>query len=71
MQQGNREDTRRRALDGPNAGEGVNTISASIQNKVMADDSAMFQMGTYPAVTTSLIAYQIVIAAEMVNRAMQ
>ncbi|MBT3182863.1 MAG: FAD-dependent oxidoreductase [Deltaproteobacteria bacterium] len=47
------------------AGELINTISACINNRMTADDIAMFQIGTHPAVTASPIAYQLVNAAEM------
>ena len=47
------------------AGELINTISACIQKKMTADEIAMFQLGTHPAVTASPIAYQLVNAAEL------
>ncbi len=47
------------------AGELINTISACIQQKMCADDIAVFQAGTHPALTASPIAYQLVNAAEM------
>ena len=55
------------AMGGPSAGEVVNTISACIQNRMKADDIAVFQIGTHPAVTASPIAYPMVNAAEMAN----
>ena len=50
---------------GPSAGELINAISALIQNRMRANDIAIFQIGTHPAVTASPIAYQLVNAAEM------
>jgi pyruvate/2-oxoglutarate dehydrogenase complex dihydrolipoamide dehydrogenase (E3) component len=47
------------------AGEVVNEISACVQRKMTADDIAMFQAGTHPALTASPIAYAMVNAAEM------
>jgi len=55
---------------GPSAGELINTISACIQKKMTADDIAMFQLGTHPAVTASPIAYQLVNAAELAIKQM-
>jgi len=55
---------------GPSAGELINTISACIQSKMTANDIAMFQLGTHPAVTASPIAYQLVNAAELAMRDM-
>jgi len=46
------------------AGEVINAISACIQNRMTAEDIAMFQTGTHPALTASPIAYQFVNAAE-------
>ena len=46
------------------AGEVINAISACIQNRMTAEDIAMFQTGTQPALTASPIAYQFVNAAE-------
>ncbi len=56
---------------GPSAGELINTISACIQNRMRADDLAMFQIGTHPAVTASPIAYQLVNVAEMALKSMK
>jgi NADH oxidase (H2O2-forming) len=56
---------------GPTAGELINTISACIQNRMRANDIAMFQIGTHPAVTASPIAYQLVNAAEMALKSMK
>jgi NADPH-dependent 2,4-dienoyl-CoA reductase/sulfur reductase-like enzyme len=53
---------------GPSAGELINTISACIQNRMRANDIAMFQTGTHPAVTASPIVYSMVTAAEMTLR---
>ncbi len=46
------------------AGELINAVSACIQNRMTAEDIAMFQTGTHPALTASPIAYQFVNAAE-------
>ncbi|MCW4019332.1 MAG: FAD-dependent oxidoreductase [Candidatus Bathyarchaeota archaeon] len=56
---------------GPSAGELINTISACIQNRMRADDLAVFQIGTHPAVTASPIAYQLVNVAEMALKNMK
>ncbi|MFC1582410.1 FAD-dependent oxidoreductase [Planctomycetota bacterium] len=59
------------ARGGESVGELINTISACIQKKMTADDIAMFQLGTHPAVTASPIAYQLVNAAELAIKAMR
>jgi pyruvate/2-oxoglutarate dehydrogenase complex dihydrolipoamide dehydrogenase (E3) component len=46
------------------AGEVINAISACVQNRMTAEDIAMFQIGTHPALTASPIAYHMVSAAE-------
>jgi len=46
-------------------GELINTISACIQKQMTAEDIAMFQTGTHPALTASPIAYHLVNAAEI------
>jgi NADH oxidase (H2O2-forming) len=46
-------------------GELINAVSACISRKMTADDIAMFQTGTHPALTASPIAYQLVNAAEI------
>ena len=46
-------------------GEIINAISACVQNRMTAEDIAMFQTGTHPALTASPIAYHMVNAAEM------
>ena len=46
------------------AGELINAISACIQRRMTAEDIAVFQTGTHPALTASPIAYQFVNAAE-------
>jgi NADPH-dependent 2,4-dienoyl-CoA reductase/sulfur reductase-like enzyme len=51
-------------IGGESAGEFINVISACIQRKMTAEDIAVFQMGTHPALTASPIAYQLVNAAE-------
>jgi NADH oxidase (H2O2-forming) len=53
-----------------NAGEMINAISAFITSKFTADDIALFQLGTHPALTASPIAYQLVNAAEIANMKM-
>ena len=47
------------------AGEIVNTISACVQKRMTAEEIAVFQMGTHPALTASPVAYPLVNAAEM------
>ncbi len=47
------------------AGELINAISAFISKGMTAEEIAMFQAGTHPALTASPIAYQLVNAAEM------
>ncbi|MBU0713742.1 MAG: FAD-dependent oxidoreductase [Verrucomicrobia bacterium] len=47
------------------AGEIINTVSACIQKRMLAEDIATFQMGTHPALTASPIAYPLVNAAEI------
>jgi len=54
-----------------NAGEMINAISSFILSKFTADDIAMFQLGTHPALTASPIAYHLVNAAEIANMKMQ
>jgi hypothetical protein len=49
----------------------INAISACIQQRMTADQIAMFQTGTHPALTASPIAYQLVNAAEMAIREMK
>lgn len=56
---------------GSSAGELINTISACIQNRMTADDIAVFQVGTHPAVTASPIAYQLINAAEIALKTMK
>jgi len=56
---------------GPSAGELINTISACIQNRMRANDIAIFQTGTHPAVTASPIVYPLVTAAEMALKSMR
>jgi NADH oxidase (H2O2-forming) len=56
---------------GPSAGELINTISACIQNRMRANDIAIFQTGTHPAVTASPIVYPLVTAAEMALKSMK
>jgi len=53
------------------AGEVINVISACVQNRMTAEQIAMFQIGTHPALTSSPIAYPIVNAAEMAIKQMR
>ena len=53
------------------AGELINGISACIQRKMLANDIAIFQTGTHPALTASPVAYQFVNAAEAAIGAMR
>jgi NADH oxidase (H2O2-forming) len=53
------------------AGEVINCISACVQRRMTAEDVAMFQTGTHPALTASPIAYQFVNAAEAAIAALQ
>ncbi|MCK5328134.1 MAG: FAD-dependent oxidoreductase [Candidatus Latescibacteria bacterium] len=53
------------------AGEVINSISACIHRKMTADDIAIFQTGTHPALTASPVAYQLVNAAEAAIGAMR
>lgn len=56
---------------GPSAGEISNIISACVQNRMLAEDIAMFQTGTHPALTASPIAYHMVNGAEMAIKQMR
>ncbi len=47
------------------AGEIINAVSACVQKKMTAEDIAMFQVGTHPALTASPVVYHVVNAAEM------
>jgi len=58
-------------MGGPAAGEIINAISACVQNRMTAEQIAMFQTGTHPALTASPIAYHMVNAAEMAIRQMR
>jgi len=53
------------------AGEVINAISACVQRRMTAEDIAMFQTGTHPALTASPIAYQFVNAAEVAIAALR
>jgi len=53
------------------AGEIINTVSACVERRMTADDIAMFQMGTHPALTASPIAYPLVNAAELAIKEMR
>ncbi len=52
-------------------GEMINAIAACVQKRMTAEDIAMFQMGTHPALTASPIAYPLVNAAETAISQMQ
>jgi len=52
-------------------GEMINAISACVQNRMTAEQIAMFQAGTHPALTASPIAYHMVNAAEMAIKQMR
>jgi NADH oxidase (H2O2-forming) len=56
---------------GPSAGELINAISACIQNRMRANDIAIFQIGTHPAVTASPIAYPLITVAEIALKKMK
>jgi len=58
-------------VGGPAAGEIINAVSACVQNRMTAEDIAMFQAGTHPALTASPIAYHMVNAAEMAIKKMR
>jgi len=58
-------------MGGPSTGEIINAISACVQNRMTAEDMAMFQTGTHPALTASPIAYHMVNAAEMAIKQMR
>jgi len=58
-------------MGGTAAGEVINAISACVQNRMTAEQIAMFQTGTHPALTSSPIAYPIVNAAEMAIKQMR
>jgi NADH oxidase (H2O2-forming) len=58
-------------MGGPATGEISNAISACVQNRMTAEDIAMFQTGTHPALTASPIAYHMVNAAEMAIKKMR
>jgi pyruvate/2-oxoglutarate dehydrogenase complex dihydrolipoamide dehydrogenase (E3) component len=47
------------------AGEIINAVSACVQNHMTAEQIAMFQIGTHPALTASPIAYHLVNCAEI------
>jgi len=49
----------------PVIGELTNAVSACVQRRMTAEEIAMFQIGTHPALTASPIAYALVNAAEM------
>jgi len=58
-------------MGGVTVGELINAISACIQRRMTADDIAMFQTGTHPALTASPVSYQFVNAAEAAIGAMR
>ena len=47
------------------AGEMINLVSACIQKRMTAEDIALFQLGTHPALTASPVVYHLVNAAEL------
>jgi hypothetical protein len=49
----------------------INAVSACVQRRMTAEDIAMFQMGTHPALTASPIAYPLVNAAELAIKAIR
>jgi NADPH-dependent 2,4-dienoyl-CoA reductase/sulfur reductase-like enzyme len=53
------------------AGEMINLVSACIQKRMTAEDIALFQLGTHPALTASPVVYHLVNAAEMAIAKMQ
>ena len=53
------------------AGEMINAVSACVQRRMTAEDIAMFQMGTHPALTASPIVYPLVNAAELAIKAIR
>lgn len=53
------------------AGEIINSISACVQKRMTAEEIAVFQLGTHPALTASPIAYPVVNAAELALAQMQ
>jgi NADPH-dependent 2,4-dienoyl-CoA reductase/sulfur reductase-like enzyme len=57
-------------MGGSVAGEIINAISACVQSRMTAENIAMFQTGTHPALTASPIAYHMVNAAEMAIKQM-
>ncbi len=58
-------------MGGVAAGELINAISACIQQRMTAEDIAMFQTGTHPALTASPVSCQFVNAAEAAISAMR
>ncbi len=50
---------------GDNVGDLINSVSACVQQRMTADQLAMFQTGTHPALTASPVAYPLVNAAEI------
>jgi len=58
-------------MGGAAAGEVINAITACMHNSMTAEDIAMFQAGTHPALTASPIAYHMVNAAEMAIQQMR
>ena len=53
------------------AGAIINIVAACVQHRMTADDIAMFQMGTHPALTASPIVFPLVNAAELAIREMR
>jgi len=53
------------AYGGDSVGELINLIAVMVQRRLTAEDIAVFQMGTHPALTASPVTYQLPNAAEM------
>ncbi len=50
---------------GDNVGGLINSVAACVQQRMTAEEVAMFQTGTHPALTASPVAYPLVNAAEI------
>ncbi len=53
------------------AAELLNVIAACVQKRMTAEDIAMFQMGTHPALTASPVVYPLTTAAELAIASMR
>ena len=47
------------------AGDMINLVSACIQKRMTAENLALFQLGTHPALTASRVVYHLVNAPEL------